>query len=504
MAKLHDLLIFIPTYNEAENAPALFERILEQQLPADVLFVDDSSIDGTGELLDDLAAIHPNLTVVHRLGKQGVGSAHALAIRRAYADGYKILVTMDCDFTHPPEKIPEILAAAATGNYDIVVGSRYIDPDSLHGWNPFRRVLTHSGHALTNGLLGMPYDATGAFRCYLLERLPVGAFDLVTSSGYAFFLESLNILFRNGIRIGEIPIRLPKRTYGHSKMVFAEAWSSLLVVLAIKFKLIFNPEKFQVVEELAPGAIDHTKRDTQGWDAYWDSTKDSPGGLLYDAIASIYRKWIIRPTLNAFVSEYFAPGSSVLHAGCGSGQVDVDIRHIVRITGLDISVNALSLYRRTNGNLCEVLHGSVFDIPLGDETMDGIYNLGVMEHFTEAEIGEILAQFHRVLRADGRLILFWPPEFGLSVIFFKALRRLYALLGGGERQFHPLEITRVTSRRHATALMAANGFSVLRYAFGPRDAYTYAVIVASKTGRESSAIDDANLREGDDESAASV
>jgi SAM-dependent methyltransferase len=308
----------------------------------------------------------------------------------------------------------------------------------------------------------------------------VEAFDLVKSSGYAFFLESLNVLFRNGSRIGEIPIRLPKRTYGHSKMVFAEAWSSLLVVLVIKFKLVFNPEKFQVVADLPPEAIDRTKRDTQGWDAYWDSTTGSPGRLVYDAVASIYRKWIIRPTLNAVVSEYFTPGGAVLHAGCGSGQVDVDIRKTVRITGLDISENALSLYRRTNGDLCEVLHGSIFDIPLGDETMDGIYNLGVMEHFTDTEIGEILAEFHRVLRADGRLILFWPPEFGLSVIFFKLLRRAYALAGRSGHQFHPLEVTRVKSRRHVTGLMGASGFTILRYAFGPRDAYTYAVIVAAK------------------------
>src|SRR5215467_11165886 len=114
MADRAKTLIFVPTYNEAENAPALFAEIAKLGLDADVLFMDDSSTDGTGELLDQLATTHGQLTVVHRPGKQGVGSAHLAGIRWAYERGYRELVTMDCDFTHPPGKIPEILAASAS------------------------------------------------------------------------------------------------------------------------------------------------------------------------------------------------------------------------------------------------------------------------------------------------------------------------------------------------------------------------------------------------------
>src|SRR4051812_13639379 len=120
--------------------------------------------------------------------------------------------------------------------------------------------------------------------------------------------------------------------------------------------------------------------DPQGWDQYWDSKKAS-GGLLYDFVAEIYRKVLIRPCLNHFIRKSFSPGAQVLHAGCGSGQVDKDIRTYVKITALDISKNALHIYQRENGNHCRILHGSIFALPFESESLDGIYNLGVMEHF---------------------------------------------------------------------------------------------------------------------------
>ena len=132
--------------------------------------------------------------------------------------------------------------------------------------------------------------------------------------------------------------------------------------------------------------------DKQGWDEYWDvKEKKSGGSKLYDFIAEFYRKFIIRPTLNRFVYKYFLKESEVLHAGCGSGQVDKDIRSHVSITGLDISKNALKIFNRENEGFCKSLHGSIFSIPLPDSSMEGIYNLGVMEHFDETEIQKILS-----------------------------------------------------------------------------------------------------------------
>jgi len=476
------LLVLIPTYNERDNAERLCRRLLELGLDLDLLFVDDDSADGTGELLDALARELTAVRVIHRPGKLGVGSAHATGIRWAYDHGYRQLVTMDCDFTHDPRHLPELLAQAAKGA-DVVVGSRYLQKNSLAGWNPYRKALTRVGHLLTRLMLGMPYDATSAFRWYRLGAIPRGLFDLIGSDGYSFFFEGLYVLHRNGFRISEVPVPLPKRTYGSSKMTLREIRRSVELLLATWFKARFNPEKFEIGEEVEAGdPADAALRDEQGWDAYWDGQKTRAGGLLYDAVAAFYRKWIIRPSLNRFVKRHFGPGAQVLHAGCGSGQVDADIRHHVSITGLDISVNALRLYKKVNRGHCQALHGSIFRIPLPDGAMDGVYNLGVMEHFTEEEIRRVLREFRRVLKADGRVVVFWPPEFGLSVLFFKGLGWLFRnVLGKKDVKFHPDEITRVRSRGHVTGIFEAEGFEVLEYSFGPRDLFTYAVVAAQRS-----------------------
>ena len=143
-------------------------------------------------------------------------------------------------------------------------------------------------------------------------------------------------------------------------------------------------------------------------------------------------------------------------------------------------MNALRLYLRVNKGHCKVLHGSIFDIPRPDGSVEGIYNLGVMEHFTEEEIQKILREFRRVLKKDGRVVLFWPPEFGLSVLFFKALTVVFRLFGKANVKFHPDEITRVRSRAHAYGILEQAGFKVVEYSFGPRDLFTYAVIAAEK------------------------
>ena len=472
------LLVLIPTYNERGNAERLCREVLALGLELEILFVDDNSTDGTGDLLDALARELPSVHVLHRPGKLGVGSAHLTGIGWAYDHGYRRLVTMDGDFTHDPRYIPELLAEAAKGA-DVVVGSRYLQKNSLQGWNPYRKALTRIGHLLTRALLGMPYDATSAFRCYRLDRVPRRLFDVVVSGGYSFFFESLYVLHRNRFRIAQIAVPLPRRTYGSSKMSLREIRASVKLLFVTCFKAAFNPEQFEVGEDVEAG--DPALRDDQGWDAYWDGQKTKAGGLLYDAIAAFYRKWLIRPSLNRFVRRHFAPGARVLHAGCGSGQVDADIRHRVSITGLDISVNALRLYLKVNRGHCRALHGSLFRIPLPDGAVDGVYNLGVMEHFTEDEIRRILREFHRVLRADGRVVVFWPPEFGLSVLFFKGLAWVFRhVLRKKDVKFHPDEITRVRSRRHVTGIFEGEGFRVLEYSFGPRDLFTYAVVAARR------------------------
>jgi len=238
------VLIFVPTYNEIANAPVMCREIHNVGLDADVLFVDDNSPDGTGAALDALKATYPRLIVQHRTGKLGIGSAHRDAILWAYAQGYTTMVTMDGDFSHTPSDIPALIRASEAG--DLAVGSRWINRGSLPGWNLMRRTMTLGGHALTKFVLGVPQDASGAFRAYQLDRLPRELFQMAKSDSYAFLLESLFIIHRNGFDIRELPIVLPNRVYGNSKMSATAALRTLAYVFELFGQNIKNPAQFKL------------------------------------------------------------------------------------------------------------------------------------------------------------------------------------------------------------------------------------------------------------------
>ena len=470
-------LIFIPTYNEAENVGPLVADILKLGLDADILFIDDNSPDRTGALLDNMAAANPLIHVVHRPGKLGIGSAHQDGIRWAYEHGYELLVTMDCDFTHSPSLIPKFLAAAS--RCDVVVGSRYMKEGSLRDWNLLRRTLTHAGHFFTTRLLRMPHDATGAFRVYRLDRIPEGLFGIVHSIGYSFFFESLYVLHVNGFRIGEIPMDLPSRTYGHSKMRMSDAFKSLTLLgylcarrLADSQSLLYTAP-FDADSGLPPTTIQ------KEWDEYWGA-KENAGNLAYDLLAAVYRKAVIRRSLTHFITLHFPRDSRILHAGCGSGQVDADIAGRLRISALDISVSALAIYRKSNPRAEQLIHGSIFDIPVPNNSFDGVYNLGVMEHFTEEEITRILKEFHRVVRPGGKIVLFWPPAFGLTVRLLAAVHWFAHNILSKPLKLHPDEITHVRSKRQVSAYLREAGFEMVDFYFGVRDVFTQAVIIGEK------------------------
>ena len=235
-----EVLIFIPTYNESENVKIIYQLLKSVPLPArfDILFLDDNSPDGTGDIIDQLAQKDSATFAIHRTGKLGIGSAHQQAILWAYENAYKTLITMDCDLTHSPDYILDFYDAGKES--PIVIGSRYLTKDSLKSWNLFRIFLTRLGHFLTTNLLDMPYDASGAFRLYNLTAIKLGIFQLIESKSYSFFFESLLILHLNKIKIKEIPIILPKRTYGNSKMSLRDAWTSFRFLFQMFLKKRFQ------------------------------------------------------------------------------------------------------------------------------------------------------------------------------------------------------------------------------------------------------------------------
>ncbi|MDY6832538.1 MAG: polyprenol monophosphomannose synthase [Thermodesulfobacteriota bacterium] len=211
-----NLLIFIPTYNEAGNIGEMIARLGALDRHADILFIDDASPDGTGPILDKLAAGDPAIRVIHRPCKKGIGSAHLEAIAFAYKKGYSLLVTMDADFTHPPEAVPALLLAAREA--DVVVGSRFVEAGGFEGWSRWREGLSRFGHWATQRLLNLPHDATGAFRVYRLNHMDPCLFYPIRASGYAFFFESLFVLAKKGVKIVDVPVVVQPRRYGTSKM----------------------------------------------------------------------------------------------------------------------------------------------------------------------------------------------------------------------------------------------------------------------------------------------
>lgn len=237
------LLIFTATYNEAENITKLLELLISLNLEADILVIDDNSPDGTGKLVDLFTERHPNVKLISRSSKLGIGSAHQQAIKYAYDCGYDTLVTLDADFSHQPSDIPRFINKSI--NYDVVIGSRFRSSESLSEWNIIRKFITHLGHFLTKNLLAMPYDASGALRLYKLDQIPIELFNRLKSQNYEFFFESLLAIHINNFRIGEVEVNLPARTYGHSKMEIKHIVSGLINLF--KLSLILNLQKKSLI-----------------------------------------------------------------------------------------------------------------------------------------------------------------------------------------------------------------------------------------------------------------
>jgi glycosyltransferase involved in cell wall biosynthesis len=472
----NEILIFTPTYNEAENIRSLIEQLLKLDLPADILVVDDNSPDGTGDIVAAMMGNHPNLKLLRREGKQGIGTAHLTALRYAKAEGYRLFVSLDADYSHKPEDIPRLLELKDT--YDIVVGSRFQRESSLQEWNLLRRFLTHLGHFLTQVLLRLPYDASGGLRLYRLDRIPMALFDRIESRDYEFFFESLTLFHVTGLKIGELPVDLPARTYGHSKMEIGHVVRGLFHLFRLAGKLALTRHRSRAENKQTESSDPQVMRDM--WDKYWDSGEREVERSTYDIIASFYRNHLIKPTLNRFIRTTFAPQAELIHAGCGGGEVDTDIVRYAKVTAVDISPNAVAKYRANHGARAECVVMDIFHLSNLQRRFDGLYNLGVMEHFEEDQLRQILAEFNRTLKPGGRLVLFWPPVYGLSVI---ALRIVHFVLNQILRrniQLHPPEPSKVRSRSQVRRLLDESGFDLQSFSFGIRDAFTYAVIVAAK------------------------
>ena len=223
-------LVVIPTYNEAGNLPAIVAAIREALPEAAVLVVDDASPDGTGQLADALAAQYASLAVLHRSGKQGLATAYVAGFRHALQRDYDRVVAMDADFSHDPRYLPALLAA--TGEADLVIGSRYVPGGRTPDWGLSRRLISGCGNVFARTLLRLPVrDCTAGFKCYRRGVLEALDLDAIHLEGYAFQIETVYQSYRKGFRIKEVPIVFRDRTVGTSKMSAAIVAEALTYVL---------------------------------------------------------------------------------------------------------------------------------------------------------------------------------------------------------------------------------------------------------------------------------
>jgi dolichol-phosphate mannosyltransferase len=218
-------VVVIPTFNERDTLPTIIKRVRNSVPAADILVVDDNSPDGTGPVADGLAQADPQIHVMHRLGKEGLGAAYLAGFAWALQHDYGVIVEMDADGSHQPEQLPDLLAAL--DGADLVLGSRWIRGGGTKNWSRAREMLSRGGNRYTRVLLGMSvHDATGGFRAFRAQTLRQLDLHEVASQGYCFQVDLAWRAAQRGLRIVEVPITFVERTAGESKMsqrIVAEA-----------------------------------------------------------------------------------------------------------------------------------------------------------------------------------------------------------------------------------------------------------------------------------------
>ena len=231
MAKV---LVVIPTYNEAENIHAILDAVLSQGPEVEVLVVDDSSPDGTAEMVKERMKKDPRIHLLVRPGKMGLGTAYVTGFRWALEHGYDYVIQMDADFSHNPEDIPRLLQMLRT--HDVVIGSRYTDGINVVNWPMKRLLLSYFANIYARWVTGVPVrDLTGGFKGWRREVLEAIGLEEIVSDGYAFQIEMNVKAYSLGFSVVEIPIVFVERRAGVSKMSRRIIWEALWMVWRLRF-----------------------------------------------------------------------------------------------------------------------------------------------------------------------------------------------------------------------------------------------------------------------------
>jgi 2-polyprenyl-3-methyl-5-hydroxy-6-metoxy-1,4-benzoquinol methylase len=213
------------------------------------------------------------------------------------------------------------------------------------------------------------------------------------------------------------------------------------------------------------------------WDSYWEEEKSkSFSTRAYSAVANFYRQQLIGPRLFREIKNNFPKGSTLLHAGSGAGEVDRLLRDDFRIVALDISTNALNSYKKNYPD-ARIELGDITNLGNIEDEYDGVYNLGVMEHLSIEEVRASLLSFEKVLRPRGKVVLFWPPSYGTSVLFLHFVHFILKIFGKGGIRLHPDEPNKAFSKSKLRPMLVGTNFKINHFSVSYRDFFTYVVIV---------------------------
>jgi len=240
---MNNIIIVIPTLNEKENINILFNQLTATNIVFDLLFIDDNSDDGSQEVIKDLVKNNQNINCIFRPKRMGIGSAHKDGLIWSYKRNYKTIITMDADGTHDPKYLKLLIDESK--NFDMVVTSRFLEKNSLEDWPLFRVFLTTLRHLTISLLLSISYDSSGAFRCINCQKIALSDLILAKNDSYSYFWESIFILHRKKYRITQIPIHLPFRIYGSSKMRIKDIFFSIYYLTIVFLKKILGKYNFK-------------------------------------------------------------------------------------------------------------------------------------------------------------------------------------------------------------------------------------------------------------------
>ncbi len=233
--KPEKILIVIPTYNEIDNIETLLDILREKYPGYDILIVDDNSPDGTGEYVQKRSESDAQIHLIKRAGKLGLGTAYVAGFKYAIEKGFDAVVQMDADFSHDPAKIKDLTNELA--DYDLVIGSRYIQGVNVVNWPMSRLLLSYFANIYTKIITGLPInDATGGFKAIRREVLESINLDNIRSNGYAFQIEINFKAWKKGFKIKEIPIVFTDRVEGSSKMSKAIVREAVFMVWKLRFR----------------------------------------------------------------------------------------------------------------------------------------------------------------------------------------------------------------------------------------------------------------------------